>query len=264
MRINNKKDLPKWFSLKKYDCFSSMGDEALSFQMMTRVIAGSIGNDRIYSYFDNPIKDVSVISTSHIDGKDDDIDAKLFSVGPCQRIAEGFAVKPLTVHEVLSMCQLLDDLSINTYGNDYESMINKSRTHISILTKDNVPYNVSCVIDIRMSDELIFSSLKNMLPIWRKQLSVPEELFDEIKTSWSINRQKLISYRAFAFYDLMQWQRISGDRITTSVMAAALYPDGEYGEIAINQTIKGFVEKIFSEKSIEKIITEVIAKDGSV
>lgn len=77
-----------------------------------------------------------------------------------------------------------------------------------------------------------------------------------VKTSWPVNRQKIISYNAFAFYDLMRWQKATGNKITNSVLAAALYPNGEYGEMAITQTIKDYVEKIFSKKYIDFLLTK--------
>ncbi|WP_186390444.1 DUF6387 family protein [Citrobacter freundii] len=261
MRINNKKDLPKWFSLNKYKAFSSMNDNDLLFQLMSRVFATSVGNDYRDGYFESVIKDTSVLEVEHlgIDANELDKDLNFLSSGPCQRIAEDLVVKPLTISNVFDMNRFLDWNGFYLNSDEFDSHDEKLQ-HFDIFYLDDSL--VHCSIAISSSDEFILASMKRLLPIWRQQLSAVGAKGEEVKTSWEVNRQKLIAYQAFAFYDLLQWERVTGNKITKSVLAAALYPDGEYGEIAIAQTIKGFVEKIFSEKSLEKIATEFHVKEG--
>ncbi|CAM7422678.1 hypothetical protein PHDIMM138B_09860 [Phytobacter diazotrophicus] len=261
MRINNKRDLPKWFSLSKYESFASMKEHEFLFQLMSRAFATSVGNDYREGYFDNVIKDTSILEVEHLGVNTDELDKDLnfLSAGPCQRIAEDLAVKPLTISKVSDMNRFLYSNGFYFNSDEFDSHDEKLQ-HFDIF---NIDENlVHCSIEISASDEFILASMKRLLPIWRQQLSAKGVKGEEIKTSWEVNRQKMIAYQAFAFYDLSQWERVSGNKITKSVLAAALYPNGEYGEIAIAQTIKGFVEKIFSEKSLEKILTDFHAKEG--
>ncbi|MGP6897298.1 DUF6387 family protein [Klebsiella pneumoniae] len=261
MRINNKRDLPKWFSLSKYEPFASMKERDLLFQLMSRAFATSVGNDYREGYFESVIKDTSVLEVEHLGINEDELDkdSNFISFGPCQRIAEDLVVKPLTISKVFDMNRFLDCNGFYLNPDEFGSHDEKLQ-HFDIFNIDNTL--VHCSIAISSSDEFILASMKRLLPIWRQQLSAQGAKGEEVKTSWEVNRQKLIAYQAFAFYDLSQWERVTGNKITKSVLAAALYPDGEYGEIAIAQTIKGFVEKIFSEKSLEKIATEFHVKEG--
>lgn len=266
MRINNKKDLPKWFSLDAYDVFSRLDDAALIKQITYRVFGPIDGYDSDESYYENVIKDSFGKS---VKPQPLDIDKATVrptfinfyephnSHGPHQKIAGDRVVSPLRATDVYYMYEILErqnSIPSKEHERDIGSRLGDSS--YDILKGGDVFNNIHCVIDLGIDDEFILSSIKEILPIWRKQMNVSPGFGGEcpIKTSWPVNRQKLISYNAFAFYDLMRWQHVTNNKITNSVLAATLYPNGEYGEMAITQTIKDYVEKIFTINYIGSLI----------
>lgn len=254
MRINNKRDLPKWFSLDIYKEIEKMNDYEFVNQIIYRVFDFLDGLDKELGYFDKIIK-TGGFNNSDPEGEQFGIN----HVGPNQLLASSLAVEPLRLTDIFYMYHLMGGDGVSLATQECRGFDSKAfNTHFNIKGKMFRPSDIHCALDLSYSDDIILNSIKKMLPIWRQQLCVSIDVVTEspIKTSWEINRQKVISYNAFAFYDLTRWQEVSGEKITKSVLAATLYPYGEYGETAIAQTIKSFVEKIFSKNYTEFLLAK--------
>lgn len=254
MRINNKKDLPEWFSLEKYKEISGMSDYDFINQIVYRVFDSLDGFDKEKCYFDSVIK---VGGFNQLDAEEEGQNE--LTPGPHRLIASDLAVEPLRLTDVFYMFHLMERQGVIPITPEDRDIASKAfNTHFNVMGKGFRSDEIHCSLNLSYSDDIILTSIKRMLPIWRKQLGIKADVSSEspVKTSWAINRQKIISYNAFALYDLMRWQRISGRKITKSVLAAALYPNGEHGETAITQTIKGYVEKIFSKNYVEFLLAK--------
>ncbi|MFW3764578.1 DUF6387 family protein [Klebsiella pneumoniae] len=254
MRISNKKDLPSWFALEKYNVFSSMNDYDFINQIIFRVHGALDDLDNDLSYFNEVVKVASneeeILEEQY--RKDYGFDEL---TGPYQMIAEDIGVTPLSATDVCYMQNIIHHNEIVPFD-DTSIYFRAFNTHFDAAVRYHRPESVHAVINLNHSDGVILTSFKRLLPIWRKQLCLEMDLDSGIKTAWPVNRNKIISYQAFAFYDLIRWQYISGNQITNSVVAAALYPNGEYGETAIIQTIKKYIEKIFSINYTDELLAE--------
>lgn len=254
MRITNKKNLPEWFSLEKYKEISGMSDYDFINQIIYRVFDSLDGFDKEKDYFDKVIKSGGFNQLDTEEKEQNEL-----NLGPHQLIASDLAVEPLRLTDIFYMYHLMDRQDIIPTAAEERDIDAKAfNTHFNVMGKRFRRDEIHCSLDLSYSDDIILTSIKKMLPIWREQLGIEIDVSSEspVKTSWAINRQKLISYNAFALYDLMRWQKISGSKITKSVLAAALYPNGEHGETAITQTIKGYVEKIFSKNYVEFLLAK--------
>lgn len=263
MRIGNKKDLPTWFSLKKYSVFNEMSDRDLIYQIIFRYFDSLDGNENDDGYYDEVIK-----AQSPFCDNDRCSTEQLLRALPNQKISEDAGVRPININDVLRMRDCLEyhkyeitrDVEI---GYPLDTFERHENIHFDIAAITDNEGKIHCELDLYCEDDVILTSIGRLLPLWRKQLGIELELENsEIKTSWLINRQKILSYQVIAFYDLTRWQVATGHKITNSVMAASLYPNGEYGETSINQTIKKYIENIFEKNYIRTLITELHKNEG--
>lgn len=254
MKINSKADLPKWFSLDKYKKISGMSDYDFGNQIIYRVFDFLDGFDKENGYFDKAIKTGGF---NELIAEEEQWEEELF--GPHQLIASTLAVEPLRLTDIHYMYNIMNREGGIPITPDERGIESKAfNTHFNVKDRSFRSEEIHCALNLSYSDDIILTSIKRMLPIWREQLGINIDVSTEnpVKTSWKINRQKIISYNAFALYDLIRWQKIAGSKITKSVLAAALYPNGEYGETAITQTIEGYVEKIFSKNYAEFLLAK--------
>lgn len=243
MRISKKSDLPKWFNLEKYKAFSYLDDDEFINQVIWR------RNDEITNVF----KQDGYFETYAAGGvyKRKTPDCDLVKVmAERKRIASGSIFQPLALYDILSMNEDIKALDAAD-KNDFD--------HVNLIVNPIFTGDIHCAIRLDAQDDLILDELKRLLPEWREQLGIKQQE-NKIKNSWDIVRNKIISYQAIALRDLMMWQKASGNQITNGVLTVALYPEGEYDSTNIVQTIKPFVDNLFSDASIEKFDAEISSK----
>lgn len=100
---------------------------------------------------------------------------------------------------------------------------------------------------------------EKLLPAWRRQLSIPEPKHSIGKDA---PIKKITEYRVIPYLDLIVWAKLSKVKIPNRVMALALFPYGEKGEIEFVQTIIPFIKRITSinfrfQKEIEELRLDV-------
>ena len=114
----------------------------------------------------------------------------------------------------------------------------------------------SVICDIGLgnyTDDEILMALERHLPLWRKDLNVPEPPKRFIKDA---EITKIRDYRIIPFLDLMIWERDMGVVITKSVVAACVFPDGEIGEVDLasrNGKVNNLLNVVLDENfSVQK------------
>lgn len=112
-------------------------------------------------------------------------------------------------------------------------------------------------IDLSCSDDVIREQFNQWLA--KKRISLHEfareneidfEIDRDIKSRVSV-LDKIYSYRVLAYMDLMLWSELTGNKIKLSVIAHALFPDGEYDAEFVRKILKPLMEKLFSPSSKE-------------
>lgn len=245
MRISKKSDLPKWFKLENYEKFSALDDSMFITQIIVRK------NDEITNVFKRE---------GYFEEK---LSSGLYPLHypECNH-------KVILDAKRLSSSRIFQPISLLSLGFINESMENVSETHNkniynSIDAISPQPFfdgDIHCAIRLDTQDDLILNDLKKLLPEWRKQLGIELES-EKIKNSWDVVKSKIISYQAIALRDLLMWQIATGNQITNGVLTVALYPEGDYDSTNIVQTIKPFVENLFTDSSIEKFDAEISSKN---
>jgi hypothetical protein len=100
----------------------------------------------------------------------------------------------------------------------------------------------------QFQDKDIIDSFKSCLKKWRQDLDIKvDDKFNFVKPS---HRSKIIEYNIIAYLDLLIWATASNIDIPYRVYTAALFPNGEKGEIEFRQTIKVFADKIINSEYV--------------
>lgn len=118
--------------------------------------------------------------------------------------------------------------------------------HLSIdshVTKRHPPHpiesvEVHCKIRLDYSDDAILENLRNVLPVWRRQLN--EAAGRDITKPQTANTglAKLVSYRLIPILDLKLWADEKNLVIPVRTLVAAIFPNGERGEDDYRKTIQ--------------------------
>lgn len=95
-------------------------------------------------------------------------------------------------------------------------------------------------LDSKRDDEII-SDFSRLLPKWREEMQVTEPDRVKIKPSFY---KKIVAYRVVPYLDLRLWEKNNGFSIPYSVMAAALFPDGERGDTDLRQTVRSYIQEL--------------------
>lgn len=255
-KINKKSDLPTWFNITDYFKLSSLSDEYLFYQLYTRLNAFMVDEYKNTDFFGKHVCDGMYVFNfcSHF-GIDDILPKKAESI-----ISTEKSISPLSLRDIVKINKELDD----EMGGDWKSILrddfSDNHIYISQILKCLLWWDgVYCVLNLNYSDEKIMQDIKTLLPKWREELQFKYKK-SPIKTSWSVIKQKIFLYNAIAIFDLKMWEIATNCKISNGVLAVTLFPDGEYDSIHIAQTIKPFVENLFTTSSIEKIELEISNK----
>lgn len=256
MRINKKSDLPKWFSLPDYECYKNMPDDELIYQLESRSNAYYTEQSKQDNFFGETL--CNGIFRSEYEGvvpfwENKEHDKKFY-------LSKSRAISPLSLRDLNFMQASLKDKMDITLDGKVDVDFHDDYQHVSAMDLASVYFEgIFCRINIFKHDEIIIDELRVLLKKWRRETYIdePESL---IKNGWEVIRNKIIDYNAFPMIDLMLWEMATGHKITTGVLAVALFPEGEYDSIQINQTIKKFVVALLDYRTIEKIEHEISNK----
>ncbi|EFA4612342.1 DUF6387 family protein [Escherichia albertii] len=106
---------------------------------------------------------------------------------------------------------------------------------------------VSIDLDDATDDEII-TSLTHLLPLWRKELKVPEREHVAQKRIGLKTLQKLISNRVIPIVDLLIWGEKSGKEVSNPMISALVFSDDPKDTQAIKESIKPFALESISER----------------
>jgi hypothetical protein len=244
MRITSKRNLPAWFDLNYYEKFAEYSDDDLFHELSCRYNSKITQRYKNNNYFTHDLKNGFGLNFMQEDNlKEWRSKLKL--------IDSGSAVIALGVSDVVDILEQIE-LDSENMAHEY--------SHVNGLIDDVSMFGeIFCKIDLYSSDDLIISELRYLLPKWRMKFGFEKHPV-RIKTTWEKTREKIINYKSLALSDLLDWECASGDDIQYSVLAAALYPNGEYGERSIIDTIQPFTVNLFSAEVIEKFHLEIKSK----
>lgn len=162
------------------------------------------------------------------------------------------AVRPLSVSEIVCLAE--EVLEIEKEQSDVEDF---RSSHVSAiaLKQDNEAYNPYSIIgiDLRFSDTLLIKEITCLLPKWRME-KIRSKVWDgEHVKATENDLGKVYQYRILPLLDLLVWSSIHSLRIPNSVLAAAIFPKGERGEVDMQKTIKVFALKMIDPHVLSEI-----------
>ncbi len=285
-KINSKKDLPKEFSLEKYNSLAIMSDKDFFRQLYWRMFF----NDPDWTegaYFIQNGSDSKMPSDStdpfnefvskhpdefyeQFNGNKEAFERFAVNSNNSLRISSGDGVRGLSRLDVVALSKATDThgersgkklvIDIEEFNFSFMEPGGESHGWISARASDSINKiidNELClVVDLNLPDEILIDDLKNLLPMWRKELNV-KEVPIEINNSWNIVRRKILEYKIIPYMDLISWSLEQELIIAQGVLAVSLFPDGEKDVFAIVQTVRPFIEKLVSEGSLEKLRREI-------
>lgn len=254
MRINKKGDLPKWFDINNYLGLSSLTDAELfeqlyyRYQLVTAIdfidwdcSKKRIANGVVMPEIDNDIESLS-----------QQVDRDMLEFTKETLPSQG-GVSPMNVGDINRFKLEIDEFNENIKSDNLFLRVLKRGKSINLLdVNDYENEHIYNKIDLTWPDEMIISDLALLLPQWREILGVTVNN-EPLNATWEVVRRKVIDYSILPMMDLKLWEAKEGNKITNGVLAVTLFPEGDYDSVQIAQTIKPFLEKLFSYFSMEKL-----------
>jgi len=173
---------------------------------------------------------------------------------------DSWTIQPITLSSIISYSNICNKfIAKNSRDSERNSKMSSS-IHSNVIGKTSVDLilaksktwnrqvnddkiNISVNLNFK-SDEDLIKEFAESLPEWRKQLKAKEPY--KFLKGRSDDIQKLRRYQALAFIDLYFWSLSNNTKIKKSVLAIALFPDGDKGEFELKQTIEPFISKVFA------------------
>lgn len=113
------------------------------------------------------------------------------------------------------------------------------------------------------TDDEIIASLTHLLPLWRKQLSIPEQDHVSKKRIGLKTLQKLILNRVIPLLDLLLWEAINNKNVTNPMISMLVFHDDPKDTQAIKESIKPFAIESMSEQYI-RLLRLYIDRDTEI
>ena len=276
-KINSKRDLPKSFSLEKYDDLENMSDKDLFRQLYWRCDDLTIKNTDCPDYglqygakyplnnnFGDPFGELKAEEWFLEKQKEYEYKTQPDLI----KLSYGDGIKPLMRFELAFLNKIYadkghwkgkpivvdDDLVGDLFTTDNGMFWAVMREPVNLLS--DVVENVMITVDLNNRDDLLIEAFTNLLPKWREELGIPEP-DKPVSGDWESVRRKIIDYRIIPLIDLMSWESATDSKISLGVLAVSLFPDGEKESFAIAQTVKPFLDKIIRSDSLDKIMKEL-------
>ncbi|MGJ3354346.1 DUF6387 family protein [Providencia sp. Je.9.19] len=98
------------------------------------------------------------------------------------------------------------------------------------------------------TDDEIITSLTQLLPLWREELSLPEQEHVSQKRIGIKTLHKLISNRVIPILDLLLWEKMNGKNVTNPMISLLVFNDDPKDTQAIKESIKPFALEAMSGK----------------
>ncbi|MEQ5286386.1 DUF6387 family protein [Providencia huaxiensis] len=98
------------------------------------------------------------------------------------------------------------------------------------------------------TDDEIITSLTQLLPLWREELSLPEQEHVSQKRIGIKTLHKLISNRVIPILDLLLWEKMNGKNVTNPMISLLVFNDDPKDTQAIKESIKPFALEAMSSK----------------
>ncbi|WGE32476.1 DUF6387 family protein [Actinobacillus genomosp. 2] len=225
----------KWFNLEKYACLNAMNrtqwDRIVWVRKLTQMeidehqLISSDGTTRTEDQF---ISSVGGFILSNVE---------------MLSIEQKFHNKETSIDEIItnfdfslfSACydEILLDKD-NTRANFLKKLANLIKTsndykHLSFYDELDVPHNIPfadldnvIVIDTMFSDEAILSAVKEKLKHIRQKESHHKETVSKRYSDSQIS--SLIENKVIPYIDLMQWQNVTGEKLTDREISDLLFP----------------------------------------
>ena len=113
------------------------------------------------------------------------------------------------------------------------------------------------------TDEEIIASMTKVLPLWRKQLELPEQAHVARKIIGLKTIKKLMANRVLPILDLLIWERRNGKEVSNPMIGALVFNDDPKDTQAIKETIKPFALEAMSEQ-YTRLLRLYMNKDGEI
>jgi len=257
-RIKSKKDIP-WFDINNYDYIKDIDNIALLEEVIMRtVIFEQAAKGRISESYDSFVwsevlngqpnmerswqdEGVGKKAPEHLEKKEQEL----------KMLSSNEAVFPIP-------CVMLEHCYSRLKEKEQElSSVKDNEQKVIKFSYSEFMGDSSVICDIGLgnyTDDEILMALERHLPLWRKDLNIPEPTKRFIKEA---EIKKIREYRIIPFLDLMIWERDIGVAITKSVIAASVFPDGEIGEVDLasnNGKVNNLLNVVLNEDfSVQKI-----------
>lgn len=255
MLINKKSDLPEYFDIRKYKTFESLDDREFFNQLLMRhyMVADYdkwIDEDDLKIIMSNPIADrkYSEDAFAGVDYVQSDMQENNSNAG--KRLGSSMLIEPLQRHDIF---KIMHSKKVVDEYDDADTL----GLFDCINLIDNFGDDFFVKLDLRYPDEFLIEDLSSLLSLWRNSLNIPDPNNELSINSWEVARRKIISYGIFPYADLFCWQKITGNRISSSVIAGSIFPDLSVGEKKLCETIRPFFEKNLANFSLEKFEREI-------
>lgn len=113
------------------------------------------------------------------------------------------------------------------------------------------------------TDEEILVSMRKLLPLWRKQLELPEHAHVAPKKIGVKTLQKLITNRVLPILDLIIWEKRFDRMVTNPMIGVLVFNDDPKDTQSIKETIKPFALEVMTEE-YTRLLRLYMNRDGEI
>lgn len=282
-KVKSTKDLPKWFKLANYDYLLSLSDDDIAHELICHESLFCNSKQQpsikqcIYSCVFNGEPNIlawekacdeygqqpEIIKQYERDQEKRKMQRNeeykiLDKLRPSLTLPMVDGVTYVSLFDTLKDSTFLQQQGFITYDGSerfHDQALFQSFVPISTYklryNEPNYHYTISCNLHIEEhTDHEILEAIKTLLPIWRKKTGYPEPQKILQKPS---DMKRVVKYKLIPLLDLKSWANIEKVKIENRVLVTALFPDGEYGENNLTQTIMPFLKKVTNPKYVRDI-----------
>ncbi|MCB1983977.1 MAG: hypothetical protein H6936_03970 [Burkholderiales bacterium] len=280
-------DLPKWFSLDKYDQANNLNAEGWLIQLSWRLgILHLLSHPTSIWEIDKPIqiKSKNLIhalelarNTPILNIINDHPMSFYFHSGSVdelrsKRSKELLGVHLLTVREHYRIEYGMEG-NKRTYARNFFSQIYDDSNDlfkkplkykckdwidkpINELSSSNYN-NIDLTVDLGIPDKVLVNQFKKLLLEMRRPL---HQIDISLENKSKINFSAWIKSGVLPYLDLHIWKIETGIKFPDRIMADAIFPDGEGGEDNLRKTTKKHAKELMNDKFLNKLAAVAVGK----